>query len=259
MSERFITGRNEVVAKVIFLHLSVILFTGGVSASVHAGIPPLEQTPNREQTPPQSRHPPITRSRPPRANTLPPPEQTTPPGSRHTPPGSRQPPLGADNPPWEQTHTPLEADTPPEQIPPWSRPPGADTPPRKADSSIWSTSGRYASYWNAFLFRNLSDLPSFPCRIILEFDWLRKHNKLILRQRFLVGSSTYYKAAETTSPPTSPAGPHNTFLKLKFYHFRMLLVHRIMERMTTRPAVMTVSVSPRTTTTYCTPSMRGRK
>ena len=26
----FITGRNEVVAKVIFLHLSVILFTGGV-------------------------------------------------------------------------------------------------------------------------------------------------------------------------------------------------------------------------------------
>ena len=39
----FITGRNEVVAKVIFLHLSVILFTGvgwGGSASVHAGIPP---------------------------------------------------------------------------------------------------------------------------------------------------------------------------------------------------------------------------
>ena len=52
------TGRNEVVAKVIFLHLSVILFTGGVSASVHAGIllgppgirpplppPPWDQTP----------------------------------------------------------------------------------------------------------------------------------------------------------------------------------------------------------------------
>ena len=33
-----VTGRNEVVAKVIFLHLSVILFTGG--ASVHAGLPP---------------------------------------------------------------------------------------------------------------------------------------------------------------------------------------------------------------------------
>ena len=73
------TGRNEVVAKVIFLHLSVILFTGGGgSASVHAGIQP-----------------------------------APPPGSRH--------------------------------------PPGADTPPREADSGIRSISGRYASYWNAFL------------------------------------------------------------------------------------------------------------
>ena len=30
---QIITGRNEVVAKVIFLHLSVILFTGGVCLS----------------------------------------------------------------------------------------------------------------------------------------------------------------------------------------------------------------------------------
>ena len=51
-------------------------------------------------------------------------------------------------PPQEQTH-------PPEQTP---HPPGADTPPPReqtppweADSSIRSTSGRYASYWNAFL------------------------------------------------------------------------------------------------------------
>ena len=49
----FITGRNEVVAKVIFLHLSVILFTGGGSASVHAGIPP----PPGKHTPPGSTHP----------------------------------------------------------------------------------------------------------------------------------------------------------------------------------------------------------
>ena len=35
----FITGHNEVVAKVMFLLMSVILSTGGVSASVHAGIP----------------------------------------------------------------------------------------------------------------------------------------------------------------------------------------------------------------------------
>ena len=68
--ETIFTGRNEVVAKVIFLHVCVILSTGGGSASVHAGIPPPwsrpnpqsrhlpEQTPRREQTPPWSRPPP---------------------------------------------------------------------------------------------------------------------------------------------------------------------------------------------------------
>ena len=105
-----ITGRNEVVAKVIFLHLSVIHFVHRVgSASVHAGIPP----PTPQSRPPQSRHPPG-------ADT--PLEQTSPqeqtPRSRHpleqTPPRSRHPP--------EQT--------PPEQ-----------TPPQEAESSIWSTSG----------------------------------------------------------------------------------------------------------------------
>ena len=68
------------MAKVIFLHLFVILFPGGgVSASVHAGIPHITW----EQTPPRSRPP------PPRADT--PPEQTPTPRSRH-------PPLGADTP-----------------------------------------------------------------------------------------------------------------------------------------------------------------
>ena len=46
-------------------------------------------------------------------------------------------------------------DTPPRADTPRSRhPPRADTPPspREADSGIRSTSGRYASYWNAFLF-----------------------------------------------------------------------------------------------------------
>ena len=65
-----------------------------------------------------------------------PPEQTPPSGSRH-PPRSR-PPLGADTPPpWEQT--PSLEQTP---------------PPREADFSIRSTSGRYASYWNAFLLQS---------------------------------------------------------------------------------------------------------
>ena len=38
-------------------------------------------------------------------------------------------------------------------VPPWEQtPPRSRHPPREADSSIRSTSGRYASYWNAFLF-----------------------------------------------------------------------------------------------------------
>ena len=87
---------------------------GGGSASMHAGIPP--PGPGR---PPQTR-------------------QTTP--QEQTPPRTRQTPLGADTP---------QEQTPREQTSPWEQ-----TPPREADSSIRSTSGRYASYWNAFLFYN---------------------------------------------------------------------------------------------------------
>ena len=129
-----VTGCNEVVAKVMFLLMSVILSTGGC-ASVHAGIPPPgADTPRAdgpwEQTPPWSR--------PPRAD---------PPRSRH--PLEQTPPLP------EET-SPLGADTPGADISPGSRPPGADTPPispREADSGIRSMSGQYASYWNAFLLK----------------------------------------------------------------------------------------------------------
>ena len=48
-------------------------------------------------------------------------------------------PLGADPP---GSRHPLGS-----RHPPGSRPP----PPQEADSSIWSMSGRYTSYWNAFL------------------------------------------------------------------------------------------------------------
>ena len=86
-SDYLVTGRNEVVAKVIFLHLSVIhsVHRGGCLSACWDTTPP----PGAE---PRSRHP-------------------------------------------------------PEQTPPWSRHP----PPWEAHSSIRSTSGRYASYWNAFL------------------------------------------------------------------------------------------------------------
>ena len=87
----------------------------GGSASMHVGIPP------------------PLRIRPPRADTPLPREQTPPrPG---TPPDQ----------------------APPQSRPPWTRHPPAlpdHAPPPEADSSIQSTSGRYASYWNAFLLLN---------------------------------------------------------------------------------------------------------
>ena len=96
----------------------VCLSTGGrVSASVHAGMP---------YPPRPGRHSPRTRETPQ--------DQADPP--RQTPPQTRQTP-------------PDQADTPPGP----GRPPGTrQTPPREADSSIRSTSGRYVSYLNAFLF-----------------------------------------------------------------------------------------------------------
>ena len=53
-----ITGRNEVVAKVMFLHVSVILFTGGVSRQ---GEPP----PAGGRTPPGPGRPPLDQADPP--------------------------------------------------------------------------------------------------------------------------------------------------------------------------------------------------
>ena len=95
----FITGCNEVVTKVMFLLVSVILLTGG-SASVHAGIPP----PLREACAPRKHASPWEASTPPEACT---PLQKQAPSRKHAHP----------------------------------HPPG-----------IPSMNGRYASYWNAFLF-----------------------------------------------------------------------------------------------------------
>ena len=109
----------------------MILFTGGPPQCMLGYHPPPPQadTP-QEQIPPRSRHPPEQipqEQTPPQADipqTRHPPDQT-PPGSRH--------PL---------TRLPRSRHPPPEQ-----------TPSREADSGIRSTSGRYASYLNAFLFR----------------------------------------------------------------------------------------------------------
>ena len=91
LPKNVITGRNEVVAKVMFLQVCVCPQGGRVSASVHAGMP--------------------------------------------DPPGWRTPPDG--DPPGMETPLP----------PGWRTPP----PSRETDCNIRSTSGRYASSWNAFL------------------------------------------------------------------------------------------------------------
>ena len=119
---------NEVWGKVIFLHLSVILFTGG-SASVHAGIP----------QPPPNQALPWTRHYLPPSRHLP---------TRHPP---DQAPPGVDT-PWSR-HLPPEADTPQSRHPLTRHPPEQTHPPLPmACWEIQSTSGRYASYWNAILF-----------------------------------------------------------------------------------------------------------
>ena len=82
-----ITGRNEVVAKVIFLHLSVILFTGGHVC----GRTPPSQTP-RQQTNPRSIHPSGSRPLP----------GSRPLGSRHPPPQTRHHPPRKQTPAYGQ-------------------------------------------------------------------------------------------------------------------------------------------------------------
>ena len=66
-----------------------------------------------------------------------PPDQADTPQDQ-TPPGPGRHPPRSDTPPGPGRHPPSQDQ--------------ADPPPREADSSIRSTSGRYASYWNAFLF-----------------------------------------------------------------------------------------------------------
>ena len=75
-------------------------------------------------------------------------------GTEADPPGSRPP---WSRPPWEQTPPPPQDQTPPRADYPPPTPPRTrhTPPPREAESGIRSTSGRYASYWNAFLFLHI--------------------------------------------------------------------------------------------------------
>ena len=91
-----ITGRNEVVANVMFLLVSVILLMGG---------------------------------------------------SRRQSPGRRTPQKEA-----QRKEALLQKEARRRRHPPRKENPSRRRPPWEADSGIWSMSGRYASYWNAFLF-----------------------------------------------------------------------------------------------------------
>ena len=196
------TGRNEVLAKVIFSQACV-------KNSVHSGGVPDQAPPRTRQVPPGTRHPPRPGRYPPGPGRYPPQTMQVPPRTRQVPPQTRQvPPLGPDTlpqtrqvPPRDQTPPqtrqvpPRTRQVPPQtmqvpprtrQVPPQTRqvpPLGPDTlprtrevsprdqtpPPGTADSGIRSTFGRYASYWNAFLFSgNLAKLylsVPFPRRI----------------------------------------------------------------------------------------------
>ena len=77
------------------------------------------------------------------------PDPTRPPPWDQVPPRTR-PPLTRS--PWDQAPPPPGPGTPLGPDPPKTRhPPGPDSPLRSACWEIWSTSGRYASYWNAIL------------------------------------------------------------------------------------------------------------
>ena len=98
--------------------------------------------------PPQPGRPPWDQGEPPRDQADPPGPRRTPPEPRRTPPGPGRPP----NPPWDQGEPPPRG---PRRTPPRPRRPPQNQadppPPREEHCSIPSMSGRYASYWNAFL------------------------------------------------------------------------------------------------------------
>ena len=125
------------------------VFTG-VCDSVHSGggVPYQVHPPGTRHTHPWDQVYPLgTRYTPPGPGT--PPRPATPPRTRYTPLDQAHPPR--PGPPWDQVH-------PPRPGPPWDQvhPPRPGTPPRTRytppNQEIWSTRGRYASYWNAILF-----------------------------------------------------------------------------------------------------------
>ena len=110
--------------------------------SVHRGstwaVPPgTRYSPQDQVHPPGPGTPPGTRYTPPGYHQVHPPEPGTPPGTRYPPPW--------DQVPWDQVHPPGPDTTPRDQV----HPPGTQYTPPPGDGYCC---GRYASYWNAFLY-----------------------------------------------------------------------------------------------------------
>ena len=133
----FITGRNEVVAKVMFLQVCVCPQGGAcLSACWDARPPPwIRQTPPpaTRQTPPRpgryprgpGRHyPPLDQADTPGTRQTPP-DQADPPRTRQTPPGPGRPPGTRKTPPWTRQTSPGTRQTPPG---PGRHPPRKQTP-----------------------------------------------------------------------------------------------------------------------------------
>ena len=149
---------NEVWGKVIFLHLSVILFTVEEEYLGRYTLPdqvhPMDQVHPQDQVPPRTRNPP---------------DQVHPPGPG-TSPRTRYTPLGPGTPPRTRYTSP-----PGDQVHPQGQvhPPGPGTPPTQVhpqSSACWeTTSGRYACYWNAFLFIGFVCLPlDYHCTSLVD-------------------------------------------------------------------------------------------
>ena len=104
----------------------------------------------------------------PRTGQIPPDQADPPQEQADTPPGTgRHPPRNRQTPPWNRQTPPPQADHPPPR-------PGRP-PHQEADSSIRSTSGRYASYWNAFLFYNLYNYPRVLSFLLpRHYKWFHK-------------------------------------------------------------------------------------
>ena len=95
--------------------------------------------------------------RPPRDQADTPRDQGEPPRQGEPPPGPGIPPRQGEPPPRTKESPPGPGRPPPG---PGRTPPARRTPPPEEDCSIWSMSGRYASYWNAFLLHFVFTIPS---------------------------------------------------------------------------------------------------